>query len=394
MISARTFYEVLVQESITHFIGVPDSLLKSFSSHLLQLEHASHIIPANEGSALSLAAGYHLATGKIPLVYLQNSGFGNLVNPLNSLMSPEVYAIPSLVLMGWRGHPDFSDEPQHRTQGGTQVEQLRALGLSFTVLDMNKHTIHECIKNAVLQTRTSSSPHFLLAPPKLFKSDLTDLSRDSMKAENNHQKEIPADMCSPNYPLREQVLQVLIEHSTRKDIWVTTTGKTSREWFELRAVYGGNHEQDFLTVGSMGHASQIALGIALEKNRTPIFCIDGDGALIMHLGALATIGQQAPENFKHVVINNGAHESVGGQPTAGFVIDIPAIAKACGYTFATCVDSIKALKDVLPAFRNEDGPSLLEVRTCIGARPNLGRPKQNPIEAKRALMQFLAKNDD
>lgn len=391
MICARSLYEVLEREGITQFIGVPDSLLKKFSSHLLDLKHSSHIIPANEGSAMSLAAGYHLATGKTPLVYLQNSGFGNLINPLNSLMNPKVYGIPCLVLMGWRGHPEYVDEPQHLVQGHTQLEQLRALGLSFTVLDRRVHAIQEQIHRAVEHVQKYQTPHFLLVPPKFFTSELTISSNHHVTVEVEHQQERSTELSDTIYPLREEVLQVFMDHSTQEEIWVTTTGKTSREWFELRVASGGDHEQDFLTVGSMGHASQIALGIALVKNDTPVFCIDGDGALIMHLGGMATIGQQAPVNFKHIVINNGAHDSVGGQPTAGFDIDIPGIAKSCGYNFATCVDSIKALKDILPTFIKQKGPSLLEVRTRTGSRSNLGRPDQNPNEAKSAFMQFLAR---
>lgn len=372
MIKPAFFYQLLKAQDVGFMLGVPDSLLKYFGSYVFDQGH--DLIAANEGAALSVAAGYHLASGKIPLVYLQNSGFGNLVNPLTSLTDKEVYSIPLLIMVGWRGQPGNKDEPQHIKQGKTQEAQIQALDLPYSILSSDQDKAQAQVEKAFSSMKKRSAPFVLLVPPNTFeKYDLQGSTIDQQLTLK-----------------REEALDFLVQEVGDEEVIVSTTGKTSRELFELREKYGQGHNRDFLTVGSMGHASQIALGIALEKPERSVFCIDGDGAMIMHMGGLATIGEQSPENFHHILINNGAHESVGGQPTAGFHVDFRKIAEGCGYKKTFRVDDLVSLKKTFNAFKESKGPVLLEVMTQTGARSDLGRPTVTPVNNKKAFMKFLS----
>ncbi|WP_421773384.1 phosphonopyruvate decarboxylase [Gracilimonas sp.] len=374
MLKPAFLYEQLEEQGVEFMLGVPDSLLKHFGSYTF--DKGNTLIAANEGGALAIASGYHLSTGKIPLIYLQNSGFGNIVNPLTSLTDEEVYSIPTLIMVGWRGQPGTHDEPQHLKQGKTQEEQLNALDLPYTILSSDEQQVKNQLSVAFDTMQQNSSPYVLLVPPNTFEKYA--FQGDS---ENN------------SYSLkREEVLDQLVKKFGEKDIVVSTTGKTSRELFELREKYHLGHVRDFLTVGSMGHASQIALGIALEKKKRRVFCIDGDGAMIMHMGALAIIGEQQPSNFYHILINNGAHESVGGQPTAGFHIDFGKIAEGCRYNKTFRISNLSSLDNTFEEFLNTDGPVLLEIMTKTGARSDLGRPTLSPAENKKNFMQFLTED--
>ena len=375
MLNPGFLYELLAKKGVEFITGVPDSLLKYFCSYAFDKGH--DLIAANEGSALSIAAGYHLASGEIPLVYLQNSGFGNMVNPLTSLANSDVYSIPILIMVGWRGKPGIKDEPQHIAQGATQEAQLDALGISYTILSDKETEVEVQIERAFENLKTHSAPYVLLVPPKTFEDYKLKSKAEAIQ----------------NQLKREDVLDSLVQNFEEDDIIVSTTGKTSRELFELRKRYGMGHHRDFLVVGSMGHASQIALGIALEKPNRRVFCIDGDGAMIMHMGGLTTIGEQAPENLYHVLINNGAHESVGGQPTAGLSVDFGKIAQGCGYKSTFRAANKTDISDQLNHFLKADGPALLEIFTEIGARSDLGRPTISPVDNKESFMDFLKGGD-
>lgn len=373
MINCQAFYELLLRKNIDFFCGVPDSLLKDICAYISDhTQERNHIIAANEGGAVALAAGYHLATGKIGLVYMQNSGQGNTVNPLISLMDQEVYSIPALLLLGWRGEPGKKDEPQHIKQGRITGELLRALEIPFDVLPATIEDAEVLLTKAVHAMHKQSAPYALVVPTGVFES-----------YRSMNQIELPYELS------REEAVKAIIKQFSEDDIFVSTTGKTSRELFEYREELQQGHQQDFLTVGSMGHASQIALGIALARPDRNVYCLDGDGALIMHMGALAIIGARKPANFKHIVINNAAHDSVGGQPTAGFEIDIPNIARACGYLGVMRAESIDEIYKNLPLLQKSHGPALLEIRVNKGARAELGRPTTSPIENKQAFMKFL-----
>lgn len=375
MISCEWFYQKLINNQIDFFTGVPDSLLKDFNAYLLDhVKENSHIIASNEGGAVALAMGHHLASGKIPLVYMQNSGEGNAVNPLTSLVDPEVYSIPLLLLIGWRGEPGVHDEPQHKKQGKITVDLLNTLNIAHEILPNTSEAVEVSLHKAFSYMKSKNAPYALVVKKDTF-------SNYALK------NKVKTDLSLT----REQVVKEIVNHVAEKDVIVSTTGKTSRELFEIRESNGEGHEKDFLTVGGMGHASQIALGIALAKPTRAVYCVDGDGAVIMHMGSLAIIGSKQVTNFKHIVINNGAHESVGAQPTVGFSIDIPKIAMASGYKHAWSVSTLEEVKKKLALLKESAGPALLEVRVNTQARSDLGRPTKTPIENKKDLMDFLAK---
>lgn len=377
MIKCKTFYEQLQNIDINFFTGVPDSLLKSFCAYIKDnVDYSKNIIAANEGNAVGLAAGYYLAANKIGLVYMQNSGEGNIINPLASLTDRLVYNIPVLLVIGWRGEPDEKDEPQHEKQGIITTSLLEIMGIKYSILSKNttEDNSKEILENAYNYMMESKEPYALVIKKGTFEEY-------KLKSNENNNFEMT----------REEVLEIIIDSIEENDVIVSTTGMTSREIFEIRERRNEEHNKDFLTVGSMGHASQIALGIALNKQDKNIYCIDGDGSLIMHMGGLAIIGQQYPENFKHIVINNGAHDSVGGQETAGFNIDIPDIAKACGYADYMSCSTREVLAKYLQKIKSVKGPALLEIKVKKGARKNLGRPKTTPIDNKKIFMKFLEK---
>lgn len=373
MISNERIYSTLREAGIDFFCGVPDSLLKNFCAYLS--DHSSdkeHIITANEGAAIALASGYHIATGKLPLVYLQNSGLGNTINPLLSLADTEVYGIPMLVMIGWRGEPGIADEPQHRKQGRIQNSLLESMEIPFEILGAETENPEELIKTATHQANSNQAPVAIVVRKNTFEPY-------HLKSSSS---EVSSDMS------REKAIQIILEKLGDQDVVISTTGKPSREVFEYRAEKKFGHQNDFLTVGSMGHCSQIALGVALHTNHN-VYCLDGDGALIMHMGGLSIIGQSGAENFRHIVLNNGAHDSVGGQPTVAMDISIPKIAQANGYKEAFRAESEEELIQVIDEFIARKGPVLLEVVVKKGARKDLGRPTTTPTENKEALMKFL-----
>lgn len=374
MIRPSFFYQELASYGINFYTGVPDSLLKNLCAYVT--DHAQHhIIAANEGGAMGIAAGHYLATGQIPVVYMQNSGEGNIINPLASLVDKEVYNIPVLLVIGWRGKPGIHDEPQHVKQGKVTTSLLEAMGIPYAVLAKEEDKASIQIKNAIESMQKTKECYALIIEKDTF--DNYQLSAVSSNLELSLS--------------REEAIRIVAYAIGQKDVIVSTTGMISRELFEYRTMNGQTHERDFLTVGSMGHASQIALGIALEKQSRHVWCFDGDGAAIMHLGGLAIVASKEPKNYIHVIFNNGAHDSVGGQPTVGLDIDLPAIAKAVGYKVAISVSSREELEKQLKSFSNVEGPILLEVRVKKGNRKDLGRPTTTPIQNKEALMDFLKK---
>jgi phosphonopyruvate decarboxylase len=373
MINPNTFYSWLAENEIDFFSGVPDSLLKDICAYITDnAPRKNHIIAANEGNAIALAAGYHMATKKIPMVYMQNSGMGNAINPLLSLTDKQVYNIPVLLMIGWRGEPGVKDEPQHVTQGEVTLDLLKAMKIPYLVLSNNEDVAYGEINQAIAEMKNTLTPFALVIKKGTF-------NEYSIK-----------ETIETHYELsREGAIKHIVNQLTGNEIIVSTTGKTSRELFECRANLKQPHHSDFLTVGCMGHANQIALGIAIGKPKKKIICIDGDGALLMHMGSLAINGAIAPNNFIHIVLNNGAHESVGGQPTVGFNIDIPKIAIANNYKTATSVSSAKELNAALQNIHEKDCPTLIEVKVRIDSRDDLGRPTLKPVDNKLEFMKNL-----
>ena len=360
------------------YAGVPDSQLKALCNCLMMkygIDPKHHVIAANEGNATALAAGYHLATGKVPVVYMQNSGEGNVINPVASLLNEKVYAIPVLFIVGWRGEPGVHDEPQHVYQGEVTIKLLDDMGIESFVIDKNttEEDVHRCMERFREVFQAGKDAALVIKKGAL-----------SFDGEINYQNDFSM--------IREEIIRHIVK-ITGEDPIVSTTGKASRELFEIREANGQSHQYDFLTVGSMGHSSSIALGIAAQKPEQKIWCVDGDGAVLMHMGAMAVIGANKPKNMIHLVINNGAHETVGGMPTVAGNIDLVQIALACGYQKAVSVSTYEELDVALKAAKENHELTLIEAKCGIGAREDLGRPTTTAQENKIGFMSFLLEKD-
>lgn len=372
MIQPKAFIDALVQGGVEFYAGVPDSLLKNLCAYITDnIVRENNIIAANEGNAVGLAAGYHLATGKIGCVYMQNSGEGNIVNPLLSLVDEDVYHLPMLLIIGWRGEPGVHDEPQHKKQGKVTLSLLETMGIEYAVLDENWKNQVEKALNTIQDT---NGIYALIVRKGTF---------DDYVLQNQKLSSLPMS--------REEAIKMVVDQLRNDDIVVSTTGMISRELFEYREAKGQGHAHDFLTVGSMGHASQIALGIALQKPDRRVIVFDGDGALLMHMGGMAIIGDYAPKNLVHIVFNNGTHDSVGGQPTVGLSIDLPKIAEAVGYKTVLKASDERELQDALSQLDGCEKTALVEICVRKGNRKDLGRPTTTPIQNKEAFMQNLLK---
>tara|TARA_B110000008_G_C16956164_1_gene558279 strand:+ start:788 stop:1906 length:1119 start_codon:yes stop_codon:yes gene_type:complete len=368
MIDSTLFLEELLNTGLNHFSGVPDSTFKSFMS-LLEVDddRFSNRIASNEGAAIAHASGYYLATNKISVVYFQNSGLGNAVNPLTSLADNEVYGIPMIILMGWRGHPDIKDEPQHKKMGAVSTKVLDALGIPYQIL-VEENYIQQ-IQEAKLISQKNLEPYVLIIKPNLFEDN------KSIRIKN-----------SSIGVIREKAIEIIVNSIPSNSIIVSTTGKTSRELYEISSNNVRGHANNFYNVGSMGHASAIGLDIAIHENNE-VFVLDGDGAMIMHMGTLATIGDSCPNNLTHIIFDNCAHESTGAQPTVSGTINIPLLLEACGYKKVNYVKSLSNLKATLSEKNNVLSGIVVETQT--GSRKDLGRPDDSP---KKTKLRFMEKN--
>ncbi|AWX32288.1 phosphonopyruvate decarboxylase [Methanosphaera sp. BMS] len=377
MINVKEFEEFLQESGVGFYTGVPDSQLKAFCDYLEDKYSIGekHIIAANEGNAVALATGYHLSTGKYGLVYMQNSGLGNAVNPITSLTHPEVYDVPVVYVVGWRGEPGVKDEPQHVKQGAITTDLLEMLDVNCQILtkDTTMDDVRKYFEENFKEKLAQGDSIAYVVSKGAFESFKTTKSND--------------------YTLsREDAIKIIVDNLTLDDMVVSTTGKASRELFEYREELNQGHSNDFLTVGSMGHSSSIALSIALNHKDRRILCFDGDGALLMHMGSMALVGANKPANYYHVLFNNEAHETVGGLPTVMGNVDVESIAISCGYNKVFHACSEESLTDVLAEFLSSTGPVLLIVDVSIGSRSNLGRPTTTPIENKQAFMKKLQEN--
>ena len=391
MISSQSFVSALNEQGVDFFTGVPDSLLKSFCAYITDSCGVSHVIAANEGGAVGLAAGHYLATGNPALVYMQNSGQGNAVNPLCSLADPDVYSIPMVLLIGWRGEPGVKDEPQHVKQGKVTVSFFETLGIPTEILPDDEVAALELTRKMVKKAKSESRPVALIVRKGLF-------------AEYKLQDKKP-DIAALS---REQAIEEILKSLPDDAVVVSTTGMISREVYETRERLGQDHSRDFLTVGSMGHAIMIALGIAKVQPNRRVFCLDGDGASIMQMGNMAIAGQSGCANLTHIVLNNAAHDSVGGQPTVGGDINLSSIAASCGYRVDSSLtfnspsnspsnsslkpsESAAALSLCDFALKTSTAkPRFLEIKVAKGARKDLGRPKEPPQVNKALYMKTLS----
>lgn len=377
MISPRSFLAAVEGSGIGFFTGVPDSLLKDFCACIsTHCPEGMHQIATNEGSAVAMAVGHYLATRKPALVYMQNSGLGNAVNPLASLASKQVYGVPMVLVIGWRGEvllkgDQLPDEPQHVHQGKITLAQLALLEIpALTVTPETSDQEAATMFQELVQTSLHRSCPVALVVRKG--------SFEKFPA--------PADAMEPTLT-REAAIQIIITSIPETSPVVATTGMASRELYELRCTHPGSRHHDFLTVGGMGHAAQIAAGVARARPSLLVTCIDGDGSVLMHTGALAV--SSGCSNLLHILINNRAHDSVGGQPTPQERVDFCALASALGYAHVSKAYDASTLRNSIEELLKQTGSRLLEVMCRKGARENLGRPKETPEENKRLFMAFL-----
>ena len=376
MIDTKAFLDAIDLCNIRFVTGVPDSLLKDVCAQITSSFSADrHIISSNEGSSVGLAIGHYLATQRPALVYMQNSGLGNIINPLTSLADPLVYSIPMLLLIGWRGEiqkngVQLKDEPQHKKQGELTLNQLELLDIPYEILDKNCPDINGLMANMSAKDISRSGPVAIVVRKGTF---------IPFKLEEKTGVLFPM--------LREQVIENIVKNVPEDWPFICTTGVASRELFEIRKNNNQGHRKDFLTVGGMGHASSIAAGVAFSMPNKKVICIDGDGAALMHLGALAINSDCL--NLVHILINNEAHDSVGGQPTKGGRINFNKVGTLLGYKHVVQVDDSDSLRAELLACQHRIGSVLIEVRCTAGFRSNLSRPDRTPIENKNDFMDFI-----
>ncbi len=370
----KTFHEYLSEElKIDFFTGVPDSTLKEFCNYLAsEIPGNKHVVAANEGNAIGLACGYYLATGSVPLIYMQNSGLGNCVNPLLSLVDKSIYGVPMLLMIGWRGEPGTKDEIQHYKQGMLTLPILETLKVPYEVISP-ADDIREKLRKMVGIAVRDNIPAAIVVKKNFFTKEHSD------------------GFCETGLT-RENAIKVLIENIPENDLIISSTGKISREAYECFKSHNKDIRRLFMSVGSMGHASQIALGVAVTRKDRRVFCFDGDGAALMHMGGMSTIASCMPENYRHIIFNNGVHDSVGGQPTSGVNVSFAQVAKGCGYKTAVYASCESSLKSAMQDFIDAKGPSLLEIKVLPGARKDLGRPNENFTALKVNFMKELRNN--
>ena len=377
MLKPEVLVDFLKDKNISFYSGVPDSLLKDFCAYIDdKFPSNNHIIAANEGAAIGLAIGHHLSSGKIPLVYLQNSGLGNTVNPLLSLASEEVYSIPILLLIGWRGEPGVKDEPQHIHQGRVTPDLLKTMGIPYKIIDskMSQDQLMNSILDQIEICDNYKKPVCILVRKGTFQS----YNKKTIESPHN------------DFKLeREEAVELATNECENNAVIVCTTGMLSRELFEYRENNNLGHGRDFLCVGGMGHASQIATGIAIDQIDRPVYCFDGDGSSLMHMGSMAITGTKKLPNLIHIVFNNGCHESVGGQPTVAQKISLSKVASSLGYQFAQTVKDKKDLIFAINKAKEFQSTSFIEVLVRPGHRSDIGRPTTTPNQNKNDLMRTL-----
>lgn len=372
---ASEFITSIKKLGIETIIGVPDSTLKQFCDEIqMNPQGLKHFTPANEGAAIGLAVGEYLASGRPACVYMQNSGIGNAVNPICSLANNEVYGIPMLLIVGWRGEPGVKDEPQHVFQGKITCELLDIVNIPYSVIDADTSLVDiERIVNAAKEAFAQDKQYAIVVKKNTFEKG----EKFSWNNENNL--------------VREDALGEIVRTVPRDACIISTTGKISREVYERSNDILGSHDNVFMTVGGMGHASMIAYGVAERKQNKQILCIDGDGAALMHMGAIAFIASHAPRNYYHIVINNQAHESVGAMPTDCRGISFAEVAKTLGYKEAYVIEQLEDVKKISEDMtQKKEGPILYEIKVSLDSRADLGRPKETARENKEAYMEFMS----
>ena len=379
MIKSQDFFKILKENNMTFFTGIPDSTFKEWIKYIIENDPDSlqNIVACNECEAIAIATGYYLATKKIGIVYMQNSGLGKAVNPLTSLCDREVYSIPILMMIGWRGEPGIKDAPQHKKMGKITLSLLDTLQIPYKILEPDINLIQKHISEAQNYLKEQKGPFALIIRPNLF--------------EKYNNKEISENAFKIS---REEAITFLMENLTSEDIIISSTGHLSRELYEYREEREKDHYKSFYNIGSMGCASSIGLGVALQKPNRRIVVFDGDGASIMQFGTFTTIGQYKPKNFVQIIFNNNTHESTGGQPTNSDSVDFCKVALASNYNSAYLVNTLEELIDIIPEVKKGEGPILIVINIKRGTKPNLKRPHRKPEEYKEDFMNFLTEYEE
>ena len=374
MISCQDFFDILNKYDLSFFTGIPDSTFKEWMKFLVDKDDVmlKNLIACNECEAVALAAGYHLATNKVGVVYMQNSGLGKTVNPLTSLCDPDVFSIPVLLMIGWRGEPGKVDAPQHKKMGKITLPLLETLQIPYWILEPDLKIIEKKLKEVIAHFKANKSPYAFIVRKKFFQN--YDLEKAVIK------KYIIS---------REEAISVIMQNLNNDEIIVSSTGFVSRELYEYRESNIKDHYKSFYNIGSMGCASSIGLSIALQKPNRKVIVFDGDGAAIMQMGAFTTIGKYSPSNYVHIIFDNNSHESTGGQPTNSDTIDFAKIALACNYKSAKLIKTKSALIKTIPEIKEQIGPLLVVIKIQKNARPDLNRPEKTPKELKNALMNYF-----
>ena len=380
MIDIERFHNFLYEQGVKFMTGVPDSHLNDFCLYAAKLPKERNIIAANEGNAIGLAAGNYFATGNVPLVYMQNSGMGNTVNPLLSLTNKEVYSVPMVLLIGWRGDPAVNDHPHHKMQGELTPVLLDAMRIPYKVIEDDSESAYEVTKWAIEKAKEIEGPTALIAKKNILaqpKKKVGVLEHDVFELS------------------REDAIRCVLESIPDNSICIATTGRATRELYEQRELKGMPHDTDYLNIGSMGHGSSVAMGIAIARKKRLVVTFDGDAAVIMHMGALTTVGKHKQSNMLHVILNNGMHESVGGQPSAGHIANLTQIAENSGYeTIGKPVITEEEVKNAVEELLKKEGPKFLDIHIRMGIRNDIPLLHVDHKMTKRALMKELEKDDN
>lgn len=376
MVGQEYLFRNLRNMGLEFFTGVPDSLLNDFCLYLVSnVQNDKHIIAANEGNAIGIAAGYYFSTGKLPVVYMQNSGIGNAMNPLLSLTHQDVYSIPMILVIGWRGDPSITDHVQHKRQGELTTVLMDDMNIPYDILDKDDMVISK-FEWAVAKAKEISAPVALIA-------------KKGILSKSKKETSYPEEGIMMN---REDAMDIVFDFMPDDTIYSATTGRATRELHEMFVKRNLHFDREFLNVGSMGHNSSVALGMAIGCLKRHYVVFDGDSATLMHLGALTTIGKVAPKHFLNIVLNNGVHESVGGQPSAGYMVDLTSIAKASGFnTIGKAVKTPEELKTALETLNAIEGPGFIDVHIRLGIRSRIPGLKVHHKELKTYLMNTLNK---
>ncbi|UCH72495.1 MAG: phosphonopyruvate decarboxylase [Thermoplasmatales archaeon] len=374
MIKCNDFFNLCKKYNFTFFSGVPDSTFKSWMSFLEKNnEKIKNIVTVNECEAVAVCSGYHLSTGKIAVLYMQNSGLGKVVNPITSLCDQAIYSIPILLMIGWRGEPDTKDAYQLRKMGPITLKLLDLLDIPYKIISTDAKELEDILKIAKEYMEKNSRSFALIIRKNIFE-------KLEEEFENGNDK-----------ISREEALKTILKNLDGDEVIVSTTGKISRELFENRTKKD-ECSHDFYNIGAMGCAQSIALGISLQKKNKKVFVFDGDGSVLMQMGALATIGYHSPKNFYHIIFDNQSHDSTGGQPTYSDAVYLDEIAKACNYKNFEVVRDKSSLEKMIKKLKKNEGPFMLVIKVKKGARKNLGRPTMPPKKHKERFMKYIQEN--